>query len=66
MRFASVDGKGDEFVPVVVEAIAVALGQELGIAGDHAQRLLQVVGDDVGVLLQIDIRALEFDDGAGE
>ena len=56
----AVDGEGDELVGVRVQLALVAPGQQLGIAGHHAQRLLQVVGGDVGKLSQFLIRAIQL------
>src|ERR1039457_4006457 len=45
-------GKGDKLPCVVVQLRAISLRQELGEVGDHAQRLLKVMGSYVGELLQ--------------
>src|SRR6185437_12306579 len=49
----------DELIGVAVEPAGVAPLQELRVAGDHPQRLLQVVAGDVGELLQSGIGAAE-------
>ena len=43
-----------------VEPVAIAARQQLGEAGDGAQRLLQVVRGDVGELLELLVGALEL------
>jgi hypothetical protein len=54
----------DEVVRVAVELAAVAAREELDVAPDHPQRLLQVVGGDVGELLEVGVRPLELLPGA--
>ena len=41
---APVYSKGDKLVGIRVQASCVALGQQLRITGNHAQRLLEIVG----------------------
>src|ERR1035438_9950995 len=48
-------GIGDKLPSVVVQLGVVPLRQELGEIGDHAQRLLKVVGGYVGELLQLGV-----------
>ncbi len=47
----AVNGVPDKFLGVGVECGVVPLGQQLQVAGDLAQGLLQVVRGDVGELL---------------
>ncbi len=58
--FGAVDGEADELLRVAVELVLVALGQELRVVRDHAQRLLKIVGGHVGELLQLLVRSREF------
>ncbi|HEX8244749.1 MAG TPA: hypothetical protein VF541_14680 [Longimicrobium sp.] len=51
---------GDEAVGLLVQLSVVAPGQELRVAGDHAQRLLQVVRGHVGEALQLGVAALQL------
>ena len=46
----SVDGEGNELIGFGVEFAFVAPGKKLGVAGHHAQRLLQIVRGNVGKL----------------
>ena len=48
------------FFGLLVELALVALRQQLRVARDHPQRLLQVVRGDVGELLQLPVRALQI------
>ena len=57
--FGAFDGEADVAVGVFVESALVAVLEELDVAGDHAEGFLEVVGGDVGELL-------EFGVGAGE
>ena len=47
----------DVVVGVGAELTPVRLGEELGEAAHHAERLLQVMGGDVGELLELGIGA---------
>ncbi len=57
---SAVDGKCDELVGIGVEPADISPLQELTIAGDRAQRFLQVVRGDVGKLLEFGVRARQF------
>ena len=56
----AVHREGDELVGIGVELALVAPGQQLRVAGHHAQRLLQVVRGDVGELPQLLVRAVQL------
>ena len=56
----TVHGERDEFVGVGVELAPVAVGQELHVAGDHPQRLGQVMRGDVRELREITVRTFQF------
>ena len=55
----AVDGEVDELVGVLVDPAVVAAAQQLQVAGDHPQRLGQVVRGDVGELRELGVGALE-------
>ena len=55
----AVDGEGDVLLAALVELSRVAALEHLAEARDLAQRLLEVVGGDVGELLELGVRALE-------
>jgi hypothetical protein len=50
----------DVGIGVGVEPPFVALGEQLRIAGHHAQGFLQIVGGDVGELLEVVVRSREL------
>jgi hypothetical protein len=52
---APVDGVADEPVGLGVQPALVAAGEQLDVAGDGPERLGQVVGGDVGELLQLGV-----------
>ena len=52
--------EGDELVGIGVQLALVAPGQQLRVAGHHAQRLLQIVRGDVGKLPQFLVRAVQL------
>ena len=56
----ALDGVVDERVGVVVELAVVAAAQQLQVAGDHPQRLGEVVRGDVGELRELGVGALEL------
>jgi hypothetical protein len=56
----------DVLLGLVVELLSVTLGQELRVARDHPQRLLQVVRGDVGELLEFLVGAREVEDDGCE
>jgi hypothetical protein len=56
----AVDCVTDIFVSLIVEFAAIAFRQQLGVGRHHTQRLLQVVGGDVGELFQVAIGAGQF------
>ena len=47
-------------ISLFVELSLVAPLEELEIAGDHPQRLLEIVRGDVGKFLEVGIRAAQF------
>ena len=49
----AVGGEGDELLRVLVEAVAVAPLEELDVAGDRPERLLEVVRRHIGKALQL-------------
>ncbi len=51
----AVDREADVFGAAFVELVAVSLLQQLAERGDLAQRLLQIVGGDVGELLEFGV-----------
>ena len=57
----AVDGEVDVLVGALVELAAVARLQRLAEARDLAQRLLQVVGGDVGELLELGVGARQLE-----
>ena len=52
----AVDRVADVAVGALVELATVAAREELGVADDHPQRLLEVVRGDVGELLELGVR----------
>ena len=60
MRAAPSTAKSMNVVGVGVELAVVAAAQQLQVAGDHAQRLGEVVRGDVGELLELGVGALEL------
>jgi hypothetical protein len=52
----------DEVVGIAVQLSLVSSGQKPCVAGHHPQRLLGIVGGDVGELRQLFIRAIQFVD----
>ncbi len=61
MRRAPSTAKRDILVGIGVEFSLIALREELHEVGDHAQGLAEVVGDDVGELLQLGVDTLQID-----
>ena len=55
----AVAGKGDEFVAVLVQLVAVAPFQQRDVGRDHAQRLAQVVAGHIGELFQLGVGPLQ-------
>src|SRR5581483_526162 len=56
----ALDGIADVAVRGVVELPAVTFREQLGICGDHSQRLLQIMRGDISELLEIAIRTCQF------
>ena len=56
----TVDSVVNVLISIVVKFAAIALGEKLGIGGDHAQRFLQIMGGYVRKLLQVTVRARQF------
>ena len=59
--FGAVDREADVFRAAVVEFVAVPLLQQLAERGHLAQRLLQIVGRDVGELFEFGVGAAQLD-----
>ena len=59
----AIDGIGDELVGFGIEFLAVALSEELDVAGDEPEGLLEVVRGDVGKLLEVAVGAFELGEG---
>ena len=55
----AVHGVSDELVRVCVELATVTFAEQLGVARHHAQRLLEVVGSDIGELLEVGVGAAQ-------
>lgn len=62
----AIDGIGDELVGFGIEFLAVALSEELDVAGDEPEGLLEVVRGDVGKLLEVAVGAFELGEGGVE
>ena len=58
--FGPIDGKTDELFGICIEPVFIALGQQLGEAHDHSQRLLQVMRSDVRESLEIGVGSREL------
>ena len=50
----------NKLIGILIQLSPVALGQELGKAGYHAQGFLEVMGGHIGKLLQLCIGALQI------
>ena len=62
----AIDRVSNIFVSLFIQLAAISVRQQLGIAGNHPQRLLQVVRSHVSKLLELFIRAGQFGDLAGQ
>ena len=56
----AVHGEANKLIGILVQLPPVALGQELGKAGHHAQGFLEVMGGHIGELLQFGIGAFQI------
>ncbi len=56
----TVHGKRDEFLGVAVQPVPVALRQQLREACHFSQRFLEIMGGDIGKLLQLPVGSLQF------
>lgn len=59
----AIHSEAHEVLRVIVELVVVTPRDELGVARDHPQRLLQVMRGDVGELFQLLVRARQIGGG---
>jgi hypothetical protein len=58
--------KIDELASFVVQLFAIALGEQLGEAGNGAQGFLEIVGSDISELLELGVGALQVPGTSGQ